>query len=97
MKKSKKVSKKILRKAIIIEITNTLISETLGIAESFNLESKKSKKLIVKSSKKLAKQLAKHIKVQKSSAATNAETDSVSSVSAKSEEVIVLPEVLPGE
>lgn len=95
MKKSKKTSKKILRKAIITEITNTIISETLGIAESFNLESKKCKKLIIKASKKLSKQLAKHIKVQKSLPATSMETEATVLDSQQPKEVIALPEVLP--
>ena len=98
MKKTdKKISKKDIRKSIIAEITNTLTSDILGIAESFDLDSKKSKKLIVKSSKKLAKQLAKHIKIQKSSSATSVEIDSDAPDSSKSEDVMVLPEVLPNE
>lgn len=92
MKKSSKKSQKIFRKSIVTEINNMLVAQTLGIAESFDFESKKATKLIIKTSKKLAKHLAKHLKTQKSSADVNVDSNSSDSDASTVEKATSLPE-----
>lgn len=52
------------REVFAAEIENNTINHVTELLESYNLESKKAKKIIIKSSKKLGKKLAKEFKDQ---------------------------------